>query len=153
METPPLPQAAYPVPQRGQDEEHLRILSICHWVGAGLAALGILFLIVHFLIMRTFVMNPEMWNKKPIAEQPPENFFLIMQMFYLVAALLVVAFLVANVMSARFLAMRKNRTFSLIVAGLNCLQLPLGTALGIFTFIVLSRPSVARLYDDARGDI
>lgn len=153
METPPLPQAAHPLPPRDPDEENLRILSICHWVGAGLAGLGLLFLALHFLMMRTFFMNPEMWNKKPAAEQPPEQIFLFMKLFYQLGALLIVAFLVANVMSARFLAMRKNRTFSFIVAGLNCIQIPLGTALGIFTFIVLSRPSVERLYAEAaQGD-
>jgi len=29
--------------------------------------------------------------------------------------------------------------FSLVVAGLNCLQFPFGTVLGVFTFVVLLR--------------
>jgi hypothetical protein len=42
---------------------------------------------------------------------------------------------------------RKNRTFSFVVAAMNCLQFPFGTALGVFTFIVLARPTVKSSYD------
>ncbi len=42
---------------------------------------------------------------------------------------------------------RKHRIFSFVVAGVNCLQFPFGTALGIFTFIVLSRVGVKMDYD------
>ena len=33
------------------------------------------------------------------------------------------------------------------MAGVNCLSMPIGTTLGIFTFVVLLRPSVTALYD------
>ena len=52
----------------------------------------------------------------------------------------------ASSLSARFLRGRRHRTFSLIVAGINCLGIPLGTILGVFTLIVLLRPSVRTLY-------
>jgi len=35
----------------------------------------------------------------------------------------------------------------MIVAGLNCLHIPLGTLLGVFTLVVLSRGSVATMYE------
>jgi hypothetical protein len=54
--------------------------------------------------------------------------------------------LVLNVLSGLFLWQKKNRLFSLIIGGLNCLQIPFGTALGVFTFLVLSRDSVRQLY-------
>ncbi|MCX6922874.1 MAG: hypothetical protein NT154_06635 [Verrucomicrobia bacterium] len=37
--------------------------------------------------------------------------------------------------------------FSLMIGGLNCLQIPFGSALGVFTIIVLSRDSVRDLYN------
>jgi hypothetical protein len=40
----------------------------------------------------------------------------------------------------------KWRTLSQIAAGLACLNIPMGTALAIFTFIVLDRTSVRALY-------
>ena len=47
---------------------------------------------------------------------------------------------------------RRARTFSLVMAGVNCLSVPLGTTLGVFTFIVLLRESVAAQYALARRD-
>ena len=35
----------------------------------------------------------------------------------------------------------------MIIAGINCLGIPLGTTLGVFTFIVLLRPSVQHVFD------
>lgn len=51
-----------------------------------------------------------------------------------------------NVLSGFFLLQKRNRLFSLIIGGLNCLQIPFGTALGVFTILVLSRDSVRQLY-------
>ena len=35
----------------------------------------------------------------------------------------------------------------MIVAGLNCVHIPLGTVLGVFTLVVLMRDSVRESYD------
>jgi hypothetical protein len=40
--------------------------------------------------------------------------------------------------AGRFIHRRVNRTFSIVIAGINCLHF-FGTALGIFTLIVLTR--------------
>jgi hypothetical protein len=42
---------------------------------------------------------------------------------------------------------RRHRTLSFVMACLTCINIPLGTALGVFTLVVLSRPSVKALYD------
>ena len=41
---------------------------------------------------------------------------------------------------------RRHRTFLLVMAALNCMAVPYGTLLGIFTFIVLNRPSAKALF-------
>jgi len=51
-----------------------------------------------------------------------------------------------NLISGFFILQRRGRLFSLIVAGFNCLCFPFGTVLGVFTFIVLLRESVAEAY-------
>jgi hypothetical protein len=38
--------------------------------------------------------------------------------------------------------------FSLVIAGVQCMFAPFGTALGVFTIIVLTRDSVRRQYPD-----
>jgi len=34
----------------------------------------------------------------------------------------------------------------MIVAGITCLSVPIGTVLGVFTLLVLSRPSVKQMF-------
>ena len=44
------------------------------------------------------------------------------------------------------LAKRKRYMFCLVIAAISCINTPLGTVLGIFTIIVLMRPSVKELF-------
>jgi len=44
--------------------------------------------------------------------------------------------------AGRCLARRKHHMFCLVIAGIRCLFMPFGTVLGVFTLIVLMRPSV-----------
>ena len=146
--TPPV----FPVrDQRKVDIENLNLLSIFHFVGAGLACLGLLFLAVHFAFMHSFLEDPSAWQPhgaKPVPPPPPEliKFF---GFFYALFALWFIASLILNIISAVCLRTRKSRNFSLAVAAVNCLHLPLGTVLGVFTIVVLCRDSVRTLYETA----
>jgi hypothetical protein len=128
---------------------------VFHYVLAGLAVLGIAFLCLHFLVMTTVFANPEIWKAPQKVNQPlpfnPAQFFAILRWFYLFAGLLLVLAGVLNVLSAFYLGRRRHRTFSIVVAGLNCLQIPFGTALGVCAIIVLSRDSVRQLYEAGPG--
>lgn len=42
---------------------------------------------------------------------------------------------------------RKHRTAVLVISGLSCLSIPFGTVVGVFSFLVLFRPSVSALFD------
>lgn len=128
-----------------KDSEHLNLLSIFHFVGAGLAMLGILFLIGHFALFHAFFANPKMWEGQK-GGPPPKVFFDIFKWFYLFFGVWLLASGSLNVISGICIRARTNRTLSLIVAGINCLHLPLGTVLGVFTIVVLSRQSVRELY-------
>lgn len=55
---------------------------------------------------------------------------------------------ILTIISGKKIKQQKNRIFSLVVAGINCLSMPFGTALGICTFIVLLRESVVKLYEN-----
>jgi hypothetical protein len=48
--------------------------------------------------------------------------------------------------SGRCLIMHRRRSFSIHVALLNCLLVPVGTALGVYTLFVLRTPSVKEEY-------
>jgi len=53
---------------------------------------------------------------------------------------------ILTILSGRAIASRRRRVFSLVMAGVNCVSFPFGTLLGVFTFIVLLRPSVIARY-------
>ena len=139
---PPLPRD-----QRKIDADHLNLLAIFHFIGAGLAGLGILFLVAHYAMMHTLMTNPDIW-KNPKQPMPvrPEQLFAIMKWFYLVMGFWFVVSAILNLISGLCLRARKHRAFSLVVAGIDCLHLPLGTVLGVFTIVVLSRESVKEVY-------
>ena len=50
------------------------------------------------------------------------------------------------------LSMRKNYVFCFVIACLTCLKMPLGTILGVFTILVLNRPTVKEMFNQAPVD-
>jgi hypothetical protein len=133
--------------QRRADADHLRLLSIFHFIGAGLALLGLGFLGVHYLFMHAFLDNPDMWRNQRGAVPPPREFFAMFKWFYVMFGVWLVASFILNLLSGAFISRRENRTFSLVVAFINCIHIPFGTVLGVFTIIVLLRPSVREAYE------
>jgi hypothetical protein len=141
--------AVRPVRDQGAiDREHLRLLSIFHFVAAGMAVVGLLFLVGHYALFSMFFSDPQMWHKAQGAQNMPDPRFMMgmFRVFYMVFGTWFLASAVINVLSGVFMRRMQHRLFSLIVAGFNCLHMPLGTILGVFTFIVLCRESVARDY-------
>jgi hypothetical protein len=49
--------------------------------------------------------------------------------------------------AGRRLGAHCSRTFCIVVAAICCLFMPIGTILGVFTLVVLNRPSVQSLFD------
>lgn len=138
--------APLPRNQRNVDLDHLNLLSIFHFVGAGLAGVGTMVMMAEFAFMQFVVSNPALWQNQK-GPPPPEFFFVMMKVMYGAMGLWFVASLILNLLSGLFLRQRRHRTFSLVVAAINCLHVPAGTVLGIFTIIVLVRNSVRELYE------
>jgi hypothetical protein len=127
------------------DRDHLRVLSICHYVLGGLCVLCGMFPIIHLVVGIVLVTEP------PGAAQqdgPPPEF--IGWLFIGIAAFMILcywALAVALMTVGWCLGRRKGRTFCLVVAGVACLFQPLGTVLGVFTIIVLLRPGVRAAFE------
>jgi len=144
MTAPP----AIPDIQQQTDTDHLKLLVVFHYIVAGFAVLGLGFVLLHYTIMHAIMTNPEIWKNHKGGGPSPVLFFDLFRWIYLGMGVLLVAGGVSNLLSALFLRKRQHRIFSLIVAGINCAQFPIGTALGVFTFIVLMRNSVKESYGD-----
>ena len=127
-----------------QDEEHLRLLSIFHYVVGGLAGLFALFPIFHLIFGLFFILAPEKFAGKG---EPPPAFlgwlFVIFGVVFITIGWTFAAFILT---AGRFLARRKHYLFCLTMAGVECLFMPFGTVLGVFTIIVLIREPVKQLF-------
>ncbi|MGH8080760.1 MAG: hypothetical protein ACREP7_09300 [Lysobacter sp.] len=131
-------------PANAEDASHLKVLSIVYYVFAALDLISIVFIGFYALMMRSvFSANPIPQNQN---SAPPDAFIGILMAFCAIAVVLTVVASVTHFMTARRLTERRGMMFCQIIAGLTCLSFPLGTVLGVFTFIVLGRPSVKALF-------
>ena len=128
-----------------QDEEQLRLLSIFHYVVSGLAALFALLPIIHLILGLFMILAPDKFAGH--GQEPPPAFlgwfFVIFALLFITAGWVFAAFVLT---AGRFLARRKHYTFCLVMAAIECLFMPFGTVLGVFTIIVLVREPVKQLF-------
>jgi len=138
-------------PQGRRDAEHLKLLSIFHFILAALGLLGIAFLALHFVLMSAIFTKPEMW-KNSKSGPPPEILFKLMLGGYAFGVVVILTGGFLNLLSGLFIRKRRHRMFSIIIGGLNCLHVPFGTLLGVFTILILSRDSVRKIYEVSGGN-
>jgi len=132
-----------------QDAEHLHLLAIFHYVVAGLAALFSLFPLIYTTVGAIFVFVARHGTPKPGEELPPEFlgwiFIALGALFCLAGIIMAVCILIVG----RCLARHKNYSFAIVIACIECLFIPFGTILGVFTIVALSRESVKALFSTA----
>lgn len=132
-------------------ERQLDLLSVFHYVLAGITGLFALFPILHLAVGLWMVGGgfPEPSTKPGQAPMDPQLFGWI---FVAIASLLITAGLALATLLAvagRRLKQRRSHTLCLVVAGLACMNMPLGTVLGVFTLVVLTRPGVRETFERA----
>lgn len=75
-------------------------------------------------------------------EAPPFNPLVFIGFIYAVCGIFTLAGAILSFLCGRAIAKRERKVLIMITAGICCIGFPIGTALGVCTFIVLSRPSV-----------
>lgn len=126
-----------------RDREHLRLLEIFHYIWGTISCLwglfGLLYVRLGVLMSTTFTGSPQ-----------NQNFSHVFSELWIATSVFgVVLFEASGLLS--LLAgwkYRKRRSywFCFVVAIVNCLLVPVGTALGVFSMFVLNRPSVKELF-------
>jgi len=138
-----------PAAQALKDDEHLKLLSIFHIILGALTALTACIFLFHVGFGLMMANNQAFFAsgaKGPNAA-PPAFFGYTMAAMGGIALLAGWVMGALNIAAGIYLKQRKNMTFLLVVAGIDCLvAMPIGTVLGVFTFIVLFRPSVKTLF-------
>ena len=129
-----------------RDEDHLRLLSIFHYIVAGLAVLFAFLPLLYAGMGALFIWAAQHPNPKQTGEPPPEFLgwiFIGLGCFFFVLGLVMV---VCILIAGRALAKRRHYLFAFVIACIECLFMPFGTILGVFTLVVLSRESVKNLF-------
>jgi hypothetical protein len=109
---------------------------------AGCAALFALFPLIHLTVGLFLIHAP-----RPAHGEPPPAFIGWLFVVLGAAFFLLGQSLAACVFAAgRFIQSRTRYWFVFVLACLQCGFFPFGTALGVFTIIVLSRPAVKRMF-------
>jgi cytochrome bd-type quinol oxidase subunit 2 len=132
-----------------QDTEHLRLLAIVHYIVAGLGALCSFFPLIYATIGAIVIFAARHQTPKPDEELPPEFVGWIFVAAGLLLFLLGLTMAICILTAGLSLANRRRYWFAFVVACLECLFVPFGTILGVFTIIVLSRESVKALFATA----
>ena len=96
------------------------------------------------LLVSTFVAAAA--RNRSEAGMPPQSLGVFFGVFGLVFFTAAVSLAIAKFMAAARIWRRRSRTFRRLVAGISCLGIPYGTVLGVCTFMVLGRDSVANLF-------
>ena len=124
------------------DSEHLRLLSLFHYIVAGVAALFALFPVIH-LVVGVALVTGTLWGedaaKTDLFAGLVGWFFVLFAVAWIVCGL---SFAVCLAFAGRFLEQRRRYKYCLVLAGLACMFMPFGTVLGVLTILVLVRPSV-----------
>lgn len=149
--------------------EHLRLLSLFHYVLGGIGYLMSLIPCIHLAIGIFFLVAPEEAfqtpppraveaspeadgeTARPAAPQPVPAFpaKLFGAIFTSIASVLILGgmtFSTCVVLAGKRLAALRSHTFCMVVAGIECLLMPFGTVLGIFTILTLIKPEARALF-------
>ena len=127
----------------------LRLLAIFHHVVAGLAALFSLFPMVH-LAIGVAAVTGHLSNGHG-GDPVPALFGWFFIGFAAAWMALGVTFAICVLFAGRCLAHRRRYQYCLVLGCVECMFVPFGTVLGVFTILVLQRPSVRDLFGQAQA--
>jgi hypothetical protein len=147
--------------------ERLRVLMIGFYVRGGMmVAFGCFFLIYVAFFLGFSFMPESAWTQPrapnpaavpftwptstphPATESaPPIIIFRIMACLFGAMTLLVWTIGCLTAYAGRCIQKRRRKLLIYVMAGLNCMFLPYGTVLGVFTFIILGSPAATREFN------
>ena len=130
---------------RNEDVKHVELLSMFHYILAGITAFFSCMPIFHLVIGLAMVSGKLFEDGN--GDAPPA---IVGWMFVVMGAVFILmgwVLAVCMFMAGKRLKRCTNRTFCMVVAGIECLFMPLGTALGVFSLITLNKDSVKEIFD------
>ena len=127
-----------------QNEQYLNLLAIFHYVFGGMKYVFGCIPMIHFVIgilMLTGVIHDK---GDEVALRFVGLFMILFSMAFISVAWIIATLVI---LAGRNLARRTRYTFCMIIAAIECISMPLGTILGVFTIILLCKPEVKQLFE------
>jgi hypothetical protein len=128
-----------------RDQEHLRLLKIGYYLQAGMTCFFSLFALLYAAIGG--LLSSGIFPVKQGPNDDPRAFGMILVVIGVAIFILGLTGASLHFVAGRSLRDHRRRTLCLVMAGLSCLYIPWGTALGICTIVVLNRPEVKNLFE------
>jgi hypothetical protein len=127
------------------DTEHLRLLSVFHFVVAGMIGLVSMFPLLHVVMGIAIVSG--LLGDADRGQAPPA---VLGWLFIVFPGMIILCGLaLASVVAVAGWRIRAHTgyMYCLVIAGIECIFMPFGTVLGVLTIIVLMRPTVRDLFE------
>ena len=128
-----------------EENKQVDLLSMFHYVVGGIVALFSCMPFLHLFVGMAMISG-KIFENSDGSSQPPDAFgwiFVIMgSVFIILGWTIAMGILIAG----KKLKRRKNRLFCMVVAGIECMFMPFGTVLGVFTLIMLNKESVQQAF-------
>ncbi|QDU71829.1 hypothetical protein [Mucisphaera calidilacus] len=128
-----------------RDVEHIKLLSIFHYIVGGLCCLFASVFLFYIIMGLTLILAPVAIDDLPMPAPILGLIVLLLGSIPLISGWTIG---ILTILSGRSMRAFRARTFSIIIACVSCLFIPLGTILGVFTLIVLTRRSVVERYNN-----
>ena len=124
-----------------QDKSHLNLLGIFYYISGAINAVVLLIMVIFGGVALVATVAA--------SRQDPEAAIaaIIITVVFGFSFLLVGTITVLTFLAAHGLQNCQRKILIYIVAALSCMSVPLGTILGVFTFIVMARPGVPAAFD------
>ena len=125
-----------------ETDKQLDLLGLFHFILGGLTALFACLPLIHVGVGAALLLGT--FDSGEAAPRFVGWIFVLMGSLFVLGGWALAAAMIA---AGRMLRRRKSRTACQVIAALECLLMPLGTLLGVFTLMALSQDRAPDLFD------
>jgi hypothetical protein len=128
-----------------EDAQQLYLLSVFHFVFGGLLALFSCLPLIH-VVIGILMVSGKFLEGAEGTNAPDAAFgwiFVVMGSFFILCGWVISAFVIIAGVKLR---KRRNRIFCMVIGAIECMFMPFGTVLGVFTLIALNKESIKQTY-------
>ncbi|MDZ8117780.1 hypothetical protein [Pontiella agarivorans] len=130
-----------------EETKQLRLLALFHYVAGGITALFSCMPFIHVFMGLAIISGTffEEADGTPPPAQIGWMFVIMGSLFILTGWVISIGMIVAG----RKISQQKSRIYCMVIAGIECMFMPFGTVLGVFTLIALNKESIKDAFQSA----